>query len=216
MAYKDGNSPSVGAKLTLALLTLIGVIFALRHVKLGFQAEFLHNWILISCTLIFYVRLIICLFTFIRRRVGWFEGITVGILYGIMVAMFSIWGTQKSSTVGIWDIAGAILFCVGSLINSLSDYQRYKWKKQSGYQGHIYTQGLFRYAMHINFFGDSLMFVGFATVTQNAMSFIPVLFIVLNFILFQIPQLDDYLKNKYRDEFEEYAKKSKKFIPFIC
>ena len=215
MAYKDGNSPSLGAKFTLAFLTLIGIIFAIRHVTFAFQAGFLHNWILISCTLVFYVRLIFCLFAFIKRRVGWFEGITVGILYGIMSVMFAVWGTQKSSTVAFLDITGAILFCIGSFINSLSDYQRHLWKKRPGNQGQIYTQGLFRYAIHINFFGDSLMFVGFAIVTQNSMSFIPVLFIVLNFILFQIPQLDDYLKNKYGNKFEEYARRTKKFIPYI-
>ncbi len=215
MAFKDGNSPSLGAKLTLALLTLIGVIFAIRHIKFGFQASFLHNWIIISCTLIFYVLLIICLFAFIKRRVGWFEGIMVGILYGIMVAMFSIWGTQISSTIVFLDITGIVLFCIGSFINSLSDYQRHVWKMQAENHGHLYTHGLFRYAMHINYFGDSIMFVGFAIVTQNAMSFIPVLFIILNLILFQIPQLDDHLKNKYGVDFLEYERKTKKFIPFI-
>ncbi len=215
MTFKDANSPSLGAKLALAFLTLVGAIFAIMHVKFGFQAGFLHNWFLISCTLIFYVRLVISLFAFIKRRVSWFEGILVGILYGIMVAMFSIWGAQKSSTIIFWDITGIVLFCVGSFINSLSDYQRHKWKIQAENQGRLYTQGLFRYAMHINYFGDSIMFLGFAIVTQNAISFIPVLGIILNLILLQIPQLDDHLKNKYGTEFLEYERKTKKFIPFI-
>lgn len=215
MTFKDGNSPSTGAKLTLAILTLFGVISALRHVKFGFQAGFLHNWILISCILIFYVRLLISLFVFIKRKVGWVEGITVGILYGIMVAMFSVWGTQIRSTIVFWDVTGIVLFCVGSFFNSLSDYQRHVWKMQAENHGHLYTQGLFRYAMHFNYFSDSIMFVGFAIVTQNVMSFIPVFFIILNFILLQIPGLDDHLKNKYESEFLEYESKTKKFVPFI-
>jgi len=215
MAFKDGNAPSLGAKLILGILTLVGVLFAIRQVKFGFQASFLHNWFLILCTLIFYVRLIISLFAFIKRRVSWFEGITVGILYGILVAMFSIWGTQISSSIVFWDITGIVLFCVGSFINSLSDYQRHVWKMQAENHGYLYTHGLFRYAMHINYFGDSIMFVGFAIVTQNVMSFIPVFFIILNLILLQIPQLDEHLKNKYGADFLEYERKTKKFIPFI-
>lgn len=159
--------------------------------------------------------MVICLFVFIQRGVSWFEGITVGLLYGIMVTMFSVWGTQKSFTVGFWNLSGFAFFLAGSIINSFSDYQRHVWKKQAENQGRLYTRGLFRYAMHINFFGDSIMFIGFAMVTQNVMSFIPVIFIVLNFILLQIPQLDAYLKNKYGDDFVKYAEKTKKFIPLI-
>jgi protein-S-isoprenylcysteine O-methyltransferase Ste14 len=215
MTYKDKPCPSLKSKLALAMLTLSGVVFAIWHLTDSYPKNPLQNWILILCTLIFYVRLVICLFVFIKRKVGWFEGITVGILYGIMVAMFSVWRIQKSSTVDFGEFIGFVIFFVGSIINSLSDYQRHLWKNQPKNQGQLYTQGLFRYAMHINFLGDSIMFIGFAIVTQNAMSFIPVLFIVLNFILFQIPQLDTYLKNKYGDDFVKYAEKTKKFIPFI-
>lgn len=215
MAYRDGNSPSTATKLSLSIFTLAGVIYATIHLRPDNQANFVHSLVLLTCIWIFYVRLVICLFTFIKRKVSWFEGISVGILYGVMVAMYSIWGTKNSDQNGIVEISGIILFLTGSIVNSLSDYQRYKWKQQPGNQGKIYTDGLFKYAMHINFFGDSLMFAGFATVTQNAMSFIPVLFIILNFILVQIPQLDDHLKIKYGQEFEAYARKTKKFIPFI-
>jgi steroid 5-alpha reductase family enzyme len=215
MAFKDANSPSLGAKLTLALLTLIGVIFALSHLIFGVQVSFLHNLFLIFCTLIFYIRLVVHLFAFIKRKISWFEGITVGTLYGIMVAMFAIWGTQISSSNIFWDIAGIVLFFLGSFINSLSDYQRHIWKMQTENQGHIYNHGLFRHAMHINYFGDSIMFIGFAIVTQNATSFIPVIIIILNLIFLQIPQLDEHLKNKYGAEFLEYERKTKKFIPFI-
>jgi len=150
----------------------------------------------------------------VKRKVSWFEGISVCVLSGIVVAMFSIWETQKRFKSKFIEIAGIILFVVGSIVNLFSDFQRYKWKKHPMNQGEIYTKGLFRYAMHINFFGDSHMFVGFAMVTQNLMSFIPVLFIILNFIIVQIPQHDDYLKSKYGCDFEEYERKTKKFIPF--
>jgi len=215
MTFKDGNSPSLGSKLTLAIFTLIGVIVAIRHVQFDFQDSSPHIWILVSCTLIFYVRLVISLFAFIKRRISWFEGIAVGILYGVVVAAFSNWGTQISSPMVFLDFAGFVLFCVGSFINSLSDYQRHIWKMQAENHGRLYTHGLFRYAMHINYFADAIMFVGFAIVTQNASSFIPVLVIILNLIFYQIPRLDDHLKNKYGVDFLEYERKTKKFIPFI-
>ncbi len=215
MTFKDGNIPSNGAKLTLALFTFIGAVFAIKNLLFGFQDSQLHNGLLIVCTLIFFIRLVISLFVFIKRKVSWFEGILVGSLYGIMIVGFSDWGTQTGPTNLFWDIVGFVLFCAGSFINSVSDFQRHVWKLQSENQGHIYTLGLFRYAMHINYFGDTIMLIGFAIVTQNAMSFLPVLAIALNLILLQIPLLDAHLKNKYGIEFEAYESKTKKFIPFI-
>ena len=215
MAFKDGNSPSTGPKLSLGMLTLLGVIFSIRHVEFGFQPVSVHNGFLIACALIFWIRLAVSLFAFIKRKVSWFEGIVVGVLYGILVAGFSVWGTQKNFPFILWDITGMGLFCLGSVINSLSDYQRHVWKMRTENQWQLYTKGLFRYSMHINYFGDSIMFIGFAIITQNAMSFIPVAIIVLNLVFLQIPRLDDHLKIKYGADFLEYERKTKKFIPFI-
>ncbi len=215
MAFKDGNAPSSGPKSALAGGTLVGAILALGLAKSYVQVDVFHGVLLIACTLIFYIRLLISLFIYIKRRVSWFEGVLVGGLYGLVIAMFSKWGTQPNTISLFWDLAGMALFAVGSWINSLSDHQRHVWKKQAKNQGHLYTSGLFRHSMHINYFGDSVMFTGFAVVTQTPMSFVPVVAIVLNLIFLQIPQLDQHLKQKYGEEFEEYASKTKKFIPYV-
>jgi protein-S-isoprenylcysteine O-methyltransferase Ste14 len=39
--------------------------------------------------------------------------------------------------------------------------------------------------------------------------------IILNFVFLQIPMLDKHLSKRYPDEFGEYAKQTKKFIPFV-
>jgi protein-S-isoprenylcysteine O-methyltransferase Ste14 len=39
--------------------------------------------------------------------------------------------------------------------------------------------------------------------------------IIVNIIVLQIPMLDKHLGRKYGNEFEEYAKQTKKFIPFV-
>ena len=38
---------------------------------------------------------------------------------------------------------------------------------------------------------------------------------VVYFIAFEIPTLDEHLNKKYRDKFTEYSKVTKKFVPFI-
>ncbi|WP_363321048.1 DUF1295 domain-containing protein [Desulfobacula sp.] len=108
-----------------------------------------------------------------------------------------------------------LLYLFGSWLNTYSEYTRYAWKKQLKNKGHLYTEGLFKYSMHINYLGDILLFIGFALITfRFSMLFIP-LFMALNFIFIIIPRLDKYLAVKYGYEFEEYAGRTKKFIPGI-
>jgi len=39
--------------------------------------------------------------------------------------------------------------------------------------------------------------------------------IIVNFVVLQIPMLDKHLSNKYGDEFQDYEKRTRKFIPFV-
>jgi protein-S-isoprenylcysteine O-methyltransferase Ste14 len=215
MAFKDGNSPSLGSKLALVFLTFVGLVLGIRQIIVSPDTYVFHNWSLIGCVIIFWARLTWSLFAYIKRKVSWFEGIAVGIGYGGMVYGFSSWGIQVDSPVLWLNIFGIILFALGSFINSYSDYQRDVWKQQPENKGRIYTEGLFNYAMHINYSADSLMFIGFAVVTQNVLSFIPPLVIILNLIFLQVPKMHEHLENKYGNEFLEYKRSTKRFIPFI-
>jgi protein-S-isoprenylcysteine O-methyltransferase Ste14 len=215
MAYHDGHAPSSGAKMALLSLTFIGIMLSLPILTKNGQYVSFHSGLLLACAIVFYVRLVLCLLVFVKRKVSWFEGCSVGILYGAMVYMFSTWGSHVPDKVNVMNIVGMVLFVTGSWINTQSDFQRHMWKKKTENAGHLYTSGLFRYSIHINFLGDTIMFIGNAMVTQNGMSFIPATAIFLNFILFQIPQLDDYLLQRYGVEFTAYASNTKKLIPFI-
>jgi protein-S-isoprenylcysteine O-methyltransferase Ste14 len=215
MAYQDRQSPSLGSKLMLVSLTLLGVIFSTTFLYANDKVDSTCCILLFFCSSVFYIRLVVCLFLFVKRKVSWVEGCAVGTLYGFLIYMFSFWGSLHSNSSFTIEITGVLFFIFGSFINSLSDYQRYIWKKKPQNKERIYTQGLFKYAMHINFWGDTVMFIGYAFVTQNIMSFIPVAAIALNFVLIQIPQLDKYLLKQYGAEFIEYAGKTNKYIPFI-
>ncbi len=69
--------------------------------------------------------------------------------------------------------------------------------------------------MHINYFGDAITYIGLALITMELLCFMISIGIIVNFIVLQIPMLDKHLGNRYGIEFTEYAKDTKKFIPFI-
>ncbi|WP_169730414.1 methyltransferase family protein [Salinispira pacifica] len=111
--------------------------------------------------------------------------------------------------------AGAVLFVLGSFINSWSEYQRKRFKAKPENGGRLYTGGLFSVSMHINYFGDMIWATGLALMTGSLISAaIPVIMTAM-FVWIHIPRLDAYLAEKYGREFEDYASRTKKLIPWM-
>ena len=69
--------------------------------------------------------------------------------------------------------------------------------------------------MHVNYFGDSIAYFGLALITYSIACLSVSMGMVAYFIAFEIPRLDEHLKKKYKHEFTEYSKVTKKFVPFI-
>ena len=132
-----------------------------------------------------------------------------------MLACGIFWPTQHLAFVNAGDIIGIVLVVIGSFLNTYSELQRHWWKQKPSSKGHCYTEGLWKYSMHINYFGDSLLFTGWIMLTATFwMAWLPLL-MTAGFVWFHIPSLDAYLADRYGEEFKAYAAKTKKLIPFV-
>jgi protein-S-isoprenylcysteine O-methyltransferase Ste14 len=164
----------------------------------------------------FYVfRLFVTTFVFLKRKWAWSEML---IVTGLMsIALFSLVrvGGNSIQPIGALAYFSIFLYLYGSWLNTWSEYTRYVWKKNISNKGRLYTVGLFKHSMHINYFGDVVLFTGFALMTWKFSLLIIPLAMALNFVFFIIPRLDKYLAEKYGDEFKQYASKTKKLIPWI-
>lgn len=145
----------------------------------------------------------------------WLEVLTISIVMSIILYVLIHTGKANPGIFSIIGLIGIFLYVSGSFINTHSELLRYIWKRNPENKGHIYKYGLFRYSMHINYFGDVLLFTGLSILTGTYWTLIIPLGMLLNFAIFIIPNMDNYLSQKYRDEFTEYAKTTKKLIPYI-
>lgn len=227
MAFKDKHSPSIlmkfllsagifmGTLIPLLLMTDYGdfLVQSFNLTKIG--GDFYRQLTIVSLSLIYFIRFAISMFVFLKRKIGWVEGCLVSILWFAMFYLFNSSAGNHSGPIGLIDIIGILIYLIGSHINTRSEYQRYIWKKRPENKGRLYTQGLFRHSMHINYFGDSLLYIGLAIITWDYICYFVSLVLILNFIFLQIPMQDKHLSNKYTDEFNEYAKRTKRLIPFI-
>ena len=170
---------------------------------------------LIACVLIYVVRAATTLFVFVKRRVPWWEAVWGGSLIGVVLFFFLREGLRTPQPLGIVDLVGALLYVAGSYVGTASEYARHLWKALPANQGHLYTGGLFRYSRHINYFGDLLLFLGCGILTGQLWTGIVPLAMGVNFALVIIPAHDAYLAMRYSREFDDYAQRTKKLVPFL-
>jgi protein-S-isoprenylcysteine O-methyltransferase Ste14 len=171
--------------------------------------------IIASCLIIYFVRLQVTVWVFQKRKWTWLETITITVLMSFVLYAFANAGKNNRQVVGIVEIIGILLYLSGSYINTHSEYYRHIWKLEEKNRGRLYTDRLFKYAMHINYFGDIVLFTGFGMITHRFSMLVIPSIMTLNFVFFIIPSLDRYLEKKYGTEFRDYAQKTKKLIPWI-
>ena len=179
------------------------------------EASLLRRGLLLGCAVIYAARLVITQTVFLKRRFGWSECMTVSIWVAIIHGVMVYLGGTNPAPIGPVALVGAVLFLIGSYLNTGSEWMRMVWKRRPENKGRLYTEGLFKYSMHINYFGDFVLFTGFAMIAGRLYAFVIPLLMASFFIFFNIPVLDRYLASHYKDEFPAYASKTAKFFPFI-
>jgi protein-S-isoprenylcysteine O-methyltransferase Ste14 len=227
MIFKDQYDPSFGRKsiFTICIAISLSVSILLMYIEylpsfpwlLAYQisGDFVRRTLIAACLIIYFVRLQVTVWIFQKRFWTWLEAITISILMTFVVYAFAKIGGNNKQAVGIIEMIGVLLYVSGSYINTFSESARHVWKLKAENRGRLYTGGLFRFAMHINYCGDIILFTGFAMITHRPGAYIIPLAMTVNFIFIIIPQLDRYLEKKYGDEFRDYSKKTKKLIPLI-
>ena len=174
------------------------------------------RWLLIGCAVVYFLRLTVTGLYLLGRKIGWTEAaIVAGWVVFIHILFAYLGGTNPKTLNPAVTAAALILYTSGSFLNTGSELQRKWWKQNPVNEGRLYTQGLFRYAMHINYFGDELLFTGYALVTGSAWAILVPLLMAAGFVFFNIPQLNKHLREHYGSAFQEYARHTKNFVPFL-
>ena len=187
-------------------------------------ARFGQNWpagdaprraVLLAFGVVTWLRMTFTATVLLRRRFGWEEAagvLTATIIYQLGFALLA---AAATAPLGYLDAVGIGLFALGSFLNTGSELQRKWFKDDPANQGRLYTGGLFRLARHINYFGDSLWAAGWAILTANLLAALIPLALTAGFVLFFIPDLSKYLHKRYGEQYEEWTKHTKAFVPFV-
>lgn len=225
--YRD-KAPSLSSKVTLAalhlgiVLVVVWILFgggiALINGMLGAEqhvGSVLRRAILAAAAILYFLRTLATLSIFLRRRLPWSEVATIAVWIGTLDLLFAYLGGRNEAPMGMWAAVGGGLVLIGSALNTGAEWQRHSWKRHAENEGHLLTEGLWKYSRHINYFGDVVLFSGWALLTgRPALLAVPSLMIFL-FTSVNIPAQDRYLAERYPEEYESYASRTARLIPYL-
>jgi protein-S-isoprenylcysteine O-methyltransferase Ste14 len=171
--------------------------------------------LVLFCLTAYALRVTVTILAFLKRKLIWTEAIIITSLMTFVLLVFAREGGSNPQPISLLEITGLALYVGGSFINTWSEYERYRFKIDPANQGRLYTLGLFRLSRHANYFGDVVLFSGLAVVTGRFGMLVIPLIMAGNFLLILIPLKEAYLAKKYGSQFSDYAKRTRKFVPFI-
>ncbi|MGO9325481.1 MAG: DUF1295 domain-containing protein [Terracidiphilus sp.] len=177
--------------------------------------DFVRRTCLLAGFCIYYVRILFTEFVFLKRGIGWSEVFTIAPWVFCIVALLGIEGGMNPRAFRAAGVAGVLLFAVGSWMNSYAEYTWHAWKQRPENRGRLYTEGLFRYSRHPNYFGDLLSFSGLCLISGAWVTAIVPVLMLAGFVFVNIPVLDSHLRDHYGAAFDEYARQTRKLIPFV-
>ena len=220
LQFKGEKSPSMGPKAAITfwyILCAAGAAWLVFSTptelsRLGSPSR---QVALAACAVTYVTRAAHTLFVFVKRKVPWWEAAWGGGIIGCVLFFFLLGGLRTPQPIGPVDLVGMLLYIAGSYIGTASEHSRHSWKARPENVGRLYTEGLFRYSRHINYFGDLLVFGGFAMLTRQLWTGIVPIAMGLNFALVIIPAHDAYLAERYGSEFDRYARGTSKLVPLF-
>jgi protein-S-isoprenylcysteine O-methyltransferase Ste14 len=220
LQFQNEKAPSTGPKTAITswyLICVTGAIWltfsgTLETTQPGNPAR---QAALIACVAVYVVRAAHTLFVYVQRRVPWWEAAWGGSIIGCVIFFLLLGGLRAPDPLGPLDVGAVVLYAAGSWFGTASERARHAWKGRPENRGRLYTDGLFRYSRHINYFGDLLLFAGLGALSRQPWTAIVPIAMGLNFALVIIPAHDAYLAARYGSEFDRHARRTRKLVPFL-
>jgi protein-S-isoprenylcysteine O-methyltransferase Ste14 len=220
-----GNSVAQRVAMAMAVGACVGLTWWLLLGGIGFVGAWLgRSWTLGDAArylclavmlTVYFVRLLLTQFVFLKRAVGWREVLMIVPWVLCIYLLLALEGGTNPAPFGVVAGVGAVLFVLGSWMNSYAEYARNIWKRRPENRGRLYTLGLFRYSRHPNYLGDLISFSGLCLVSGRWITMIIPAIMLAGFVFANIPMLDSHLHDHYGATFDEYAERTSKLIPFV-
>jgi len=140
----------------------------------------------------------------------------------IMLPVSYLLGRDTAPGFGLWTLAGATIWAVGLVIESVADAQKSAFKARDENRGRFISSGLWRYSRHPNYFGEMLVWWGlfvysvpFFDGAAFAVVIGPLFVTLLLLFVSGIPLLERSADEKHGDDpaYREYKRATSILVP---
>lgn len=157
------------------------------------------------------------------KRYWWVSFFQVFLLQGVLAWLISapllaIMYYSVSKPLHIVDAIALLFWIIGFIFEAGGDFQMARFKRNKQNKGAVLQKGLWKYTRHPNYFGDAMIWWGFALFSISVGSFLPVLSAILMSTLLLkvsgVSLLEKTLKTS-KPEYADYIKRTSAFFPWI-
>lgn len=152
------------------------------------------------------------------ERFLWVSLFTVFLLQGVLLWMISmplLGSVTSSSPLGHWDLIGSLIFFAGLIIESVSDVQLARFRKNPSNIGIVLDTGFWRYSRHPNYFGEAILWWGIYLIAVGGEAYWTLVGpALLTFLLLRVSGVVLLEKglHKSRPDYHKYVETTSPFI----
>ncbi len=156
------------------------------------------RYVVLAFSLIIFIRVAFTMLYLLKRQMPWSEAATIPFAFALYYVGFAVLVLPHPNPLSLADYFAVALFAFGCILNTGSEIQRHRFKSRKENAERLYTGGLFRWSMHINFFGDVMWVTAYAMVAHSVWALAIPLWTLSFFVFYNVPLLDRHLAGALR------------------
>lgn len=145
-----------------------------------------------------------------------FSMYAIGWLFGIWLPEGILWGHTLGQYIGLWGMyigIAAMLVGAALVISGWKQIHKEYWSKEAG-QGKLVQTGIYRYIRHPQYIGFFLITLGM--MLEWATIPLIILYVLLLALYYRLARREeDDMEKEFGQEYVEYKRKTKMFVPYV-
>jgi steroid 5-alpha reductase family enzyme len=119
---------------------------------------------------------------------------------------------RRTGPLGSMDALALAIYALGTVVHFGADLQKRRFKANPAMKGRILDRGFWRYSRHPNYFGDLLVYIGWALLAGNPWAWLAPAANLAQYVLDAIPKSEKWAAERYGPAWSDYAARTSRLL----